>query len=87
MIFIKIIRKSLANRWELIVLDFWPLISARNTSFYGHFWTIQFWAGDDSQNEASLAAIMVQQEGPSIGGGLVAIFAGSSGNRRPIVGD
>ena len=56
-------RKSWTNHWELTVPDYRPLIEAENASFSGHFGRSGIGRGNDSENEASLAAIGGQKEG------------------------
>ena len=67
--FPRIFRKSMTNRLELTVPDFWALIATKNASFYGHFARsgIGGWGwgvGNDSEDEAYLAAIRPKKEGP-----------------------
>ena len=61
--FPRIFRKSWTNHWELKVPDFRTLITAKNASFFGDFGRSGTGVEMAPKNEASLAAIRVQNAG------------------------
>ena len=85
--FPRISLKSRTDRWELMAPDSRSLISARNASFFVDFWRSSIgveMAPEIGHPQPRLGSRMWVSQ---IGGGLVAIFPGSSGNHGPIIGN
>ena len=77
----------MTDRCGLTVPDFRTLIADKDASFFDHFRRSDIGVEMAPKMRHPLPRLGTIKRVAQIGGGLVAISTGSSGNRGPIVGD